>query len=73
MQASSMFPFFVSAGTVKTSSFNGSRGLPFALTTPSTSFTFRSRSLRFWITVRRERERSEIFCTLFSRFSCVTR
>ena len=55
MQASSMFPFFVSAGTVKTSSFNGSRGSPSALTTPSTSFTFRSWSLRFWITVRRDR------------------
>ena len=68
-----MLSLFVSAGTVKTSSFNGSRGSPSALTTPSTSFTFRSWSLRFWITVRRERERSEIFCTLFSRFFCVTR
>ena len=71
MQASSMFPFFVSAGTVKTSSFNGSRGSPFALTTPSTSFTFRSRSLRFWITVRRDR--SWMSFAFFIRFSCVTR
>ena len=66
-----MLSLFVSAGTVKTSSFNGSRGSPSALTTPSTSFTFRSWSLRFWITVRRERSR--IFGAFFSRFSCVTR
>ena len=71
MQASSMLSMLASAGPVKVCSFNGCRGSPFALTTPSTSFTVRSRSLRFWITVRRERSWMSFAFSI--RFSCVTR